>query len=306
MRASVLIPAFNAAHTLHGAIASVADQGLDDIEICVVDDGSTDATLAIAQDHGARVFSTGGRRGPGAARNLGLQHARGDWIAVLDADDRFLPERLSDLIRIADHNACDIVCDNLWVQEDIRKQNYKLHIDERLDGRLTHISFVDFFTENMMFGRRAPLGYLKPVFNRAFIEKVGVSYPEEMPIGEDFGFVAHLLARGAVFLRQQCAGYVYSRHQGSTSYRITPEKIDAMIDFDDRFLAQYRSVLTKLERECVLAHRRALERGRIFTQALNCAKSGNYLSAGTQMLLNPDCWALLRLPLQGRLLRKDF
>jgi len=92
---SVIIPAHNAELFLADAIASVLAQTHSAREIIVVDDGSTDRTAAIAKQSGhVQVHSTA-KGGPGAARNAGVRVARGDFIAFLDADDVWVPEKLS-------------------------------------------------------------------------------------------------------------------------------------------------------------------------------------------------------------------
>lgn len=92
-RFSVVIPAYNAAATIARAIASVHAQSWRAHEIIVVDDGSSDATQRIALDRGATCIRQP-NAGPSAARNRGVAAASGDWIAFLDADDWFLPDRL--------------------------------------------------------------------------------------------------------------------------------------------------------------------------------------------------------------------
>jgi glycosyltransferase involved in cell wall biosynthesis len=93
---SAVIPAYNEAARIASAIACVRAQSEPAAEIVVVDDGSSDATADIAAAHGARVLrkSNGGLA---SARNLGLREARGSWVAFLDADDRWWPEKLAQL-----------------------------------------------------------------------------------------------------------------------------------------------------------------------------------------------------------------
>jgi glycosyltransferase involved in cell wall biosynthesis len=93
MKISVVIPAYNAARFLPRCLESVYAQTLKPEEVIVVDDGSTDNTAALASELGATVVS---RRNGGlsAARNTGIQHASSEWIALLDADDLWLPEKL--------------------------------------------------------------------------------------------------------------------------------------------------------------------------------------------------------------------
>jgi len=91
---SVVIPAYNAAHFLPRSLASVFAQTLPPQEVIVVDDGSTDGTGEVAAALGARVIRQE-NRGLAAARNTGIQHATGEWIALLDADDLWAPEKLA-------------------------------------------------------------------------------------------------------------------------------------------------------------------------------------------------------------------
>lgn len=94
-RFSVVIPAYNAAATLAQAIDSVRAQTWPAHEIIVVDDGSTDATADVAAGYGAAVtLIRQPNRGVSVARNAGAAAATGDWLAFLDADDTYAPDRL--------------------------------------------------------------------------------------------------------------------------------------------------------------------------------------------------------------------
>lgn len=96
-RTSVIITSFNYAEYLPAAIASVLAQTDPDLELLIVDDGSTDGSLSVARsqpDPRVRVLVQP-HRGPGAARNRGMQAACGRYIAFLDADDIWLPEKLA-------------------------------------------------------------------------------------------------------------------------------------------------------------------------------------------------------------------
>jgi glycosyltransferase involved in cell wall biosynthesis len=99
---SVVMPCFNAEPFVAHAVGSVMEQTLGDVELIVVDDGSTDAsasilaTLAAKHDGRMRVLHSS-RRGPYPARNLGLKEARGEFIAFLDADDWWAPTALEKL-----------------------------------------------------------------------------------------------------------------------------------------------------------------------------------------------------------------
>jgi glycosyltransferase involved in cell wall biosynthesis len=90
---SVVIPAYNATNFLAETLASVFAQTVPPAEIIVVDDGSTDDTAGIARDLGVTVISRA-NGGISAARNTGVRAARSEYVALLDADDLWMPEKL--------------------------------------------------------------------------------------------------------------------------------------------------------------------------------------------------------------------
>lgn len=92
---SVVVPVRDGAKHLAACLAAVRRSSLDDWELWVVDDGSADDSAAIARGAGAVVLSTGGARGPGAARNLAAGRARGEYLFFLDADCELHPETLA-------------------------------------------------------------------------------------------------------------------------------------------------------------------------------------------------------------------
>ncbi|WP_421622120.1 glycosyltransferase [Alkalilimnicola ehrlichii] len=93
---SVVMPAYNASAYIRQAIDSVLAQDYPAVELIVVDDGSTDDTVARVQAYGDRVrLLTQANQGSGAARNQGLEAARGEYIAFLDSDDVWLPGKLT-------------------------------------------------------------------------------------------------------------------------------------------------------------------------------------------------------------------
>ena len=102
-RVSVIIPAYNAAATIAGTVDSVIAQTFQDFEIICVDDGSTDATLAIVRRYGDRVrLIEQANAGPAAARNNGARHSSGEYLAFLDADDVWAPQFLERAISALD------------------------------------------------------------------------------------------------------------------------------------------------------------------------------------------------------------
>lgn len=96
---SVIIPVYNREDLISQAIDSVLDQEHTNLELIVVDDGSTDSTPEILKSYGTHItVLTQPNSGPSAARNLGIKHARGSIIGFLDSDDMWPKGRLSSLL----------------------------------------------------------------------------------------------------------------------------------------------------------------------------------------------------------------
>ncbi|HVC12783.1 MAG TPA: glycosyltransferase family A protein, partial [Burkholderiales bacterium] len=92
---SVVIPVYNGAGTIGRSIESVLAQTYPASELIIVDDGSTDDTARVVASFGRRVVSLPqANAGVSAARNNGAQRAAGEWLAFLDADDWYYPDRL--------------------------------------------------------------------------------------------------------------------------------------------------------------------------------------------------------------------
>lgn len=94
---SIVVPTYNREKELSRAIRSIMQQTYEEYEIIVVDDGSTDHTMAVVQQFGddrIRYIRLEHNQGAGHARNIGIQQARYDYIAFLDSDDEWLPDKL--------------------------------------------------------------------------------------------------------------------------------------------------------------------------------------------------------------------
>jgi len=110
---SVVIPAYNSARTLEDCVRSVCAQTAADWEIVIVDDGSADGTAALSRGFGredARIrLISQGNAGTAAARARGVKESRGRWIAFLDADDRWLPEKLEAQLSLAGRTGAELL-----------------------------------------------------------------------------------------------------------------------------------------------------------------------------------------------------
>ncbi len=123
-KVSVVIPAYNASRTLRATVKSALAQTMNDLEIVIVDDGSKDDTLAVARElesERVRVVAQP-NGGAAAARNTGIGHARGEWVAFLDADDLWVPAKLErQLAHLEEFPASDAIqCGSYFVDDDLR------------------------------------------------------------------------------------------------------------------------------------------------------------------------------------------
>lgn len=129
---SCIIPTHNRAYCLKRAVDSVLKQTNENFELIVVDDGSTDETPEVLkeyQDHPKLRVLTQNNRGVSAARNYGASHAKGEWLAFLDSDDEWLPEKLSLQRQIweASPELSWVHGEEIWVRRGKRVNPKKIH-----------------------------------------------------------------------------------------------------------------------------------------------------------------------------------
>ena len=130
MYVSVIIPTYNRKHTLKRAIQSVYMQSLLPYEVIVVDDGSNDGTKEwVKQKYPNVKYIYQKNSGVSSARNKGIKIARGDWIALLDSDDEWLPNKLSEQInKIKSNLDVKILHSNeIWIRNGVRVNQMKKH-----------------------------------------------------------------------------------------------------------------------------------------------------------------------------------
>ena len=136
-RVSVVIPSYNRAECIEKAIDSVLEQTVDDIEIILVDDGSTDNTREIVLNkYGDQVrYVYQENQGIPGARNTGIKNARGDYIAFLDSDDYWRPGKLERQMSLAEeHPEYGLLasrCDKIQCAGHIKKPNRPLSYQSR-------------------------------------------------------------------------------------------------------------------------------------------------------------------------------
>jgi succinoglycan biosynthesis protein ExoU len=216
----VIIAAYQAEETIGRAVVSALEQP-EVIGVIVVDDASSDATAMQAQacDDGTgrlQVVRCDTNGGPAAARNLALSLSTAPFIAVLDADDVFLPGRFSRLAGLSD---CDLAADNI------------VFVSAAQAAILQPADLPDFPPEPRMIDaaafaagniarpdvQRGELGFLKPVLSRAFLDRHGLRYDPALWLGEDYDLYMRMLLAGARFGVTRQVGYAAVVRPGSLS-----------------------------------------------------------------------------------------
>lgn len=209
---SVIMPAYNATPTIKRAIDSALSQTFGEVEVIVVDDCSRDGTpeyvrSTYAGDSRVRVLVQPSNGGPSRARNAAIAASSADWVALLDADDAWLPDRLEVLLKSAD---ADLIADNLLAYDaeaDLITGPF-FHTAE--DGE---IDLVRLLRTAVGFD----FGYLKPLMRRSFLATHAIAYSETLRHGEDLVMYTRCLCEGARFQVLNYAGYVYTMPFGKVS-----------------------------------------------------------------------------------------
>ncbi len=177
---SVIVPVFSRADTIGRALESVLSQTFSDYEIVVVDDGSTDDTCRIIeqiQTDRLTLIRHASNRGPAAARNTAINASRGRWIAFLDSDDAWRPEKLERQVAILDKAAANIAA---------CATGFCLH----RDGRAFEVNQdipPDRFRRDILFGCTISPGSTLMV-DRAAFDKIGL-FDEQMLRLEDWDWL---------------------------------------------------------------------------------------------------------------------
>ncbi len=203
---SVIIPTYNRAHVLGRALDSVLAQTLAPLEIIVIDDGSTDATPALMQHHYPSIrYLQQDNQGVSAARNLGIQQARGDWIALLDSDDEWLPKKLEVQWALAeqDPSAPLIHSDEIWIRNGVRVNQMNKH------GK----------AGGWIFQRCLPLCAISPsaaMIKHALFDEVGL-FDERLPACEDYDLWLKICSRYPVLYSAEALIKKYGGHEDQLS-----------------------------------------------------------------------------------------
>jgi len=194
---SVIVPVWNGAAYLAEALQSVLQQGVPDLQVIVVDDGSTDGTAEVVQQFQPRVtYIYQVNQGPAAARNQGLQMATGAFIAFIDADD-------------------------LWTANRLKRQLIDLQAEPTkriVQGQIQYLHLV----ENQWQPHAAPffaMSLTTALFRREVFAQVGL-LDTSLPYCEDVDWFFRAQRQGITMNQQAIVTVYYRRHTNNLTNRL--------------------------------------------------------------------------------------
>ena len=231
-RVSVVVPFYNNAETLADCLTSIADQTMNDLEVFMVDDGSTDTSAEIARAQAAAdprftLVQVPHGGSPGYTRNRGIERATGEFLAFVDADDMIPPSAYEILLHTLEKSGSDIVSGNvLRMGQDGYKQS-GLHaqaIKTRAIG--THITR----TPSLLYD----ISVWNKLFRKKFWDDSELRFPEGV-VWEDLQLMtrAHVLARSVDVVTDVI---YYWRQRGQGQLSITQSRTN-IVNLRDRITA---------------------------------------------------------------------
>lgn len=208
MQVSVIIPTYNRAHTLKRALDSVRQQTLPADEIIVVDDGSTDNTAALLQtEYPNVVYLPQANAGVSRARNTGIAAARNDWLALLDSDDAWQPQKLERQVEAFQAQNEYRLChtDEIWIRSGKRVNQMNKHAKRG----------------GWIFQHCLPLCAISPssvLIHRNLLDDVGL-FDETLPACEDYDLWLRIAAKHPVLYLNEPLITKYGGHDDQLSRR---------------------------------------------------------------------------------------
>ena len=217
MKISVIIPTFNRKKTLGRAIQSVMNQSLSPFEILIIDDGSNDGTEEWVKENFQNMrYIYQDNHGVSSARNIGIENAHGDWVAFLDSDDEWLPNKLYEQAKAMDSNPemKFFHTNEIWIRNGVRVNQMKKH--KKYGGYI--------FEKCLDICRVSPSSVL---IQKEVFDNIGI-FDESLRVCEDYDLWLRITSKYPVVFLDTPLIYKYGGHadqlskinDGIESYRI--------------------------------------------------------------------------------------
>ena len=209
MKISVVIPTCNRRELLRRALLSVFSQTLLPVEVTVIDDGSTDGTNTMMHEQFPEVsYYRQDNCGVSSARNLGIHRTTGDWLAFLDSDDEWLPEKLYRQAAALAANPGSRVChtEEIWIRNGIRVNAAKKYAK----------------SGGWIFTQCLPLCAMSPstvMIHRSVLEDIGL-FDTRLPACEDYDLWLRITANYPVLLIEEPQIKKYGGHEDQLSQKL--------------------------------------------------------------------------------------
>lgn len=296
---SFIVAARDVAPFVADAVRSALEQCDVAVEVVVVDDGSVDETAPIVaglsrSDERVRLIALPASSGPSAARNTAIAAAKGEWIAILDADDFIHRDRSRRLIDLGLATDAKIVADN-FVRVDLHGNSLgSTMIPEGDHPYVACIDLASFMDGNLALSASPfPLGAIKPLVRRDFVVSNDLYYRTDLDCGEDFEFLAACIATEGKFLVTSQVGYSYRVRPGSQSWRLSTQQVERLLDVHRQ--ARLEEAFRGEARTLAAANRygQALERAQRFLGVVGAVKSGRFGNALWRSFCDPHLWPML-------------
>ncbi len=256
-KVSVIIPTYNRLPMLKEAVDSVLTQDFEDLELIVVDDGSTDGTAEEMKKYGGRVklIEHTENRGVSAARNKGILHAKGKYIAFLDSDDLWVKGKLKIEVAFLDDNPHYPLCytDEIWIRKG-----------KRVNPMLKHAKYSGWIFEKCL-----PLCIVSPssvMMRKTLFSKVGL-FDEALPVCEDYDFWLRVSSRFPIFFihrklivkRGGHPDQLSQRSWGNDRYRVVA--LEKLLSEPDIGADEREMILKQMKEKCQVLYKGFLKRG---------------------------------------------
>ena len=203
---SVVIPTFNRRKTIGRSIDSVLNQTLFPSEIIVVDDGSTDGTSDYIQSNFPSIrLLQQTNKGVSSARNMGIRSSNSDWVALLDSDDEWFPQKLEKQVMTLSQSPDIKFChtEEIWIRNGVRVNQMKKH--QKYGGHI--------FYKCLDMCRISPSSVL---FHQSILDDVGY-FDKDLKVCEDYDLWLRITAKFPVLYIDESLIKKYGGHEDQLS-----------------------------------------------------------------------------------------